>query len=162
LDPNNWTDWEDTTTEGIKEKINYIVGSPSLEMYVDSYNAYLDSHSGLYMNESTTTLAKKLACEYNTNGYRIGFANVAASSWDNTGYYQNSNSLISSSVEKGMYNPGSSEYYWLASTSDVADYGIMSLYGKESRIGCFDFDAGGAFCPLVSLKSGAKLEIVDE
>ncbi len=42
LDPNEWNNWKDTTTEGIKDNINYVVGAPSLEMYVDSYNKYLE------------------------------------------------------------------------------------------------------------------------
>jgi hypothetical protein len=168
LDPANWIGWKDTTTEGIGEdNINYVVGSPSLEMYVDSYNAYLDSHSGLYMNGSTTTLAEKLACEYvtsgyNAKGYRIGFLSVASSSWANTGYYQNSNSLISSSEANGMYNPGSGKWYWLASPSaNFSDY-VMSVGGNTNRVLNFGCNGNWAFCPLISLKPGVKLEIVNE
>jgi hypothetical protein len=165
LDPNNWTAWKDKTTEGIGEdNINYVVGSPSLEMYVDSYNAYLDSHSGLYVNGSTTTLAEKLACEYVTSGYgakgyRIGFLSVASSSWDNTGYYPNENSLISSSEANGMYNPGSGKYYWLASPSAFISDRVMGVDGNLSLVGTRNYSSYVAFCPLVSLKSGVKLEL---
>jgi hypothetical protein len=167
LDPANWTGWKDTTTEGIGEdNINYVVGSPSLDMYVDSYNSYLHSHSGLYMNKSTMIRAKKLSCEYvtsgyNAKGYRIGFKSLASDSWDNTGYYQYDNSLISSSEAKGMYNPDSGKYFWLASPSAYSSDSVMIVWGGYS---CVDYDDcyDNAFCPLVSLQSGVKLEIVNE
>jgi hypothetical protein len=169
LDPANWTGWKDTTTEGIGEdNINYVVGCPSLEIYVDSYNAYLDSHSGLYMNESTTTLAEKLAYEYVTSGYdargyRIGFLSVASNSWVANGYYQGYNSLISSSSEANrMYNPGPGKYLWLASPNSHYSENLMYVTGNRSRVQGADTNTIGAFCPLVSLKPGVKLEIVNE
>jgi hypothetical protein len=116
------------------------------------------------MNESTTTPAKKLICEYvmsgylgdNSKGYIIGFA---SDSWPNNGYWQNSNSLISSLEANGMYNPGSEKFFWLASPSAYYYGYAMYVYGGFSRV---SFSSSGAFCPLVSLKSGVTLELVND
>ena len=166
-DPNKWTAWQDTTTTSVKDNINYVVGSPSLEMYVDSYNAYLDSHTGLMKNGGTNP-AEKLACEYvtsgyNAKGYRIGFLSTDKANWANTGYYQAENSLIqASTIADKMYNPGSSRYYWLASPSSNYSIGVMIVSGDYSRVYYDYYNSNDAFCPLVSLKSAVQLTIVNE
>ena len=117
-DSNVWDGWKDTS---LTSKTNYVVGSPSLEMYVKSYNAYLDANPDLEKNGGTNK-AEKLACEYVTGGYdakgyRIGFLNTDKGSWANKGYYQAKNSLIKpTTAADKMYTPGSSAY-WLASPS---------------------------------------------
>lgn len=163
LDPNMWANWKDTTTASVKDNINYVVGAPSLEMYVKSYNTYLSAHTGVYKNASTTDLAENLACEYTVdstytaNGYRIGFESVESASWANAGYYQAQNSIFSSTEANAMYNPGSSKYYWLASPSAHISNNVMYVYGARSRVRNGGYHNNYAFCPLVSLKSNVTL-----
>lgn len=164
LDSNVWTAWKDTSTTSVKDNINYVVGAPSLEMYVDSYNAYLDAHPGLVKNEGTNP-AEKLACEYVTSGYaaqgyRIGFLNTNKDSWANTGYYQGNNSLIApTTLADKMYNPGSGRYYWLASPSANFGSNVIFVNGLSSIVSSNRSSNDNALCPLVSLKSGVKLTI---
>jgi type II secretory pathway pseudopilin PulG len=165
LDPANWTDWKDTTTEGIGEdNINYVVGSPSLEMYVDSYNAYLDSHRRLYMNESETNLAEKLTCEYVTSGYSakgyiLGSANVSSDIVTITKCHLTSNSLISSSEAGGMYNNVLDCWFLLASPSAYGDEYVVEVSSSDSSIGSYSLGYEYVVCPLVSLKPGVTLEL---
>ena len=134
-DSNVWDGWKDTS---LTSKTNYVVGSPSLEMYVKSYNAYLDANPDLEKNGGTNK-AEKLACEYVTSGYsakgyRIGFLNTDKGSWANTGYYQDENSLIKpTTAADKMYNPGSSTY-WLASPS--ASSRTDSMYDERRLQWC--------------------------
>ena len=46
LDPALWVDWKDNTHFKSGE-IRYVVGSPSIEMYIDSYNEYLKKNTNL-------------------------------------------------------------------------------------------------------------------
>ena len=163
-DSNVWDGWKDTS---LTSKTNYVVGSPSLEMYVKSYNAYLDANPDLEKNGGTNK-AEKLACEYVTSGYsakgyRIGFLNTDKGSWANTGYYQDENSLIKpTTAADKMYNPGSSTYYWLASPSASNSNYLMCVNGNYSLVGLSSCNGGGAVCPLVSLKSDVTLTFVTE
>ena len=163
-DPNVWNGWKDTS---LTSKTNYVVGSPSLEMYVKSYNAYLDANPDLEKNGGTNK-AEKLACEYVTSGYsakgyRIGFLNTDKGSWANTGYYQAENSLIKpTTAADKMYNPGSSTYYWLASPSAYDSNTLMYVDGNISRVGGSGYGDNLAVCPLVSLKSDVTLKFVTE
>ena len=181
-DPTQWSGWKDGNIKIANENtagsgINYVVGGPSLEMYVDSYNAYLDAHTEnnvvqIYKNGSTTARAEKLDCEYttesnyNAKGYRIGFKNTAKANWANTGYYQESNSLFAYNSANGqqMYNPGNStnsgsnHYYWLASPSADDSGRVMYVHGGYSLVSSSYSYGSYAFCPLVSIKSGVSIE----
>jgi hypothetical protein len=90
LEPSVW-DGLKTITEGISSDINYVVGAPSLEMYVDSYNRYLTGYNSAnetklqnvngteaqklkyeYVTDSTV-LQTNFSSSYNSEGYIIGF-----------------------------------------------------------------------------------------
>lgn len=163
-DPNVWAGWKDTS---LTSKTNYVVGSPSLEIYVKSYNVYLDANPDLEKNGGTNK-AEKLACEYVTSGYsakgyRIGFLNTDKGSWAKTGYYQAENSLIKpTTVADKMYNPGSSTYYWLASPSANYSDSLLYVNGSHSRVYGDSYSYSIAACPLVSLKSDVTLTFVTE
>ena len=167
-DQNVWTEWKDTTTISIKDNINYIAGSPSIEIYVDSYNAYLDAHPDL-LKAGGTEPAEKLSCEYvssgyNARGYRIGFLNTDKDNWNNTGYSIVDNSLIKATTKADrMYNTGG--YMWLSSPSARSGFYVMMLgyngsfiKGETGEI----FSNSISICPLVSLKPEVKLTIVNE
>ncbi len=153
-DPTQWTGWKDNTKSSY---INYVVGSPSLEMYVDSYNAYLTAHPTAYPNgtKSGTNYAKKLECKYSSPGYKIGL--VGNNYSNNSGNSIAGHSLIASSTES-MYNPGSLKSFWLASPSARdATYGLFFVDGYYSYVYFSNRTCTFAVCPLVSLKSNVPL-----
>ena len=169
-DPTQWLGWkdmdiklEDNNTAG--SGINYVVGGPSLEMYVDSYNAYLAAHTGLKKN-GTNNLAEELACKYTTSssynakGYRIGFkAQINNADWVNIGYYQDYNSIFSyDSNGQQMYNPGSNCTYWLASPSAGGTDSLMNVFGYNSRVINGGYSGTRVFCPLVSIRAGVSIK----
>jgi Tfp pilus assembly major pilin PilA len=65
LEPDVWDCLKDTT---LSSNINYVVGAPSLEMYVDSYNTYLTGYntvnSTAKLQNVNNTEAQRLKCEY--------------------------------------------------------------------------------------------------
>ena len=177
-DPNQWTAWKDGSIKLANDNtagsgINYVVGGPSLEMYIDSYNAYLAANTGLKKN-GTNNAAEALECEYTTSnaynakGYRIGFqAQTNSANWANTGYFLGSNSLFAYNAANGqqMYNPGNNKYFWLASPSASNSNYVMYVRGNISDVQSMNYSNGLysygyflAFCPLVCIKSGVSIE----
>ncbi len=149
-DPTQWEGKKDNTKSSY---INYVVGSPSLEMYVDSYNAYLTAHPNVYPNGTTsgTNYAKKLECKYVSPGYKIGLVGKTPDTFSGL------NSIIASSTES-MYNPGSSNNFRLASPSSANATYVSIVYGKDSNVNhnAIYVNRDG-LCPLVSLKSNVPL-----
>ena len=62
-DPAVWDGWKDAN---LANKTNYVVGSPSLEMYVKSYNAYLNANPTVKAVNGNT--ASKLECKFSGTG----------------------------------------------------------------------------------------------
>jgi hypothetical protein len=189
LDPTRWTNLKDSTTIGVKDKINYVVGAPSLEMYVDSYNIYLTGYNGanlIKLKNANDTIAQKLKYAYVTkstnlptdpsstytySGYVIGLEDSEGNmeygiqdDYSKIGYITDDYVLIKSSEANGMYNPG--KCYWLASPSANNNYNqIYVSGGGYSRIYSgysSENNYKARFCPLVSLKSGVILDIASE
>lgn len=161
----NETEWEGWKDINLNKYINYVVGSPTLEMYIDSYNIYLDSHSNVKLSGSET-LAKKLDCEYayenGFRGYIVGFKEENKEDWQNKGYFQDNNSIISSDECNGMYSYGGIYPFCLASPSKSYTNMIMCVQGgNANKINCHQTDAIRSFSPLVSLKCGTILELVE-
>ena len=110
LEPSVWNTLKDNS-ERLSGKINYVVGTPSLEMYVDSYNTYLESNPTILNGGGNQ--AKQLACEYviegekgvhghqnhETEGYMIGFKDDPE--WD---YWDYENYPITSSRYINYYS----------------------------------------------------------
>ena len=69
MDESQWTDWIDNSTSGISGKVNYVVGGPSLEMFVDSYNAM---HKGDTSGSGATNFCYKYD---GAPGYKVGINN---------------------------------------------------------------------------------------
>lgn len=154
-DPKVWENWKD---KSLSNDIRYVIGSPSLEIYIASYNEYLRKH------RDSIGLVEKLKCEYasddvkyNSKGYRIGFDNVQSSQWVNDGYYQMENSIFSSNIANGMFST-EKQYFWLASPSAGAMSYVMFVDGYSNFISGFGhYKNSKSLCPLVSLKARAKL-----
>ncbi len=161
-----WVDVERTVKEEVKEEINYIVGAPSLEMMVDSYN----THYGLTGDEPVPGdieeggERKKLFYKYkrnehlSTKGYQVGPGNSLDYDTVTANYTVKSDEHVDT-----MYYPGNGNRYWLASPSYYDGRTccrINSKGGGYIDIGDYQLSSGmSAFCPLVSLKSSYNLEL---
>jgi hypothetical protein len=171
LNSSNWTDYLDTT-----KGATAAYGAPSLEMWVRSYNQFLNAHSGLYNAKSTTPKeeAKTLAYNFNnTSGYYVGVSENVDSTGKDTSITSTSGSesliLASNNSEQtsqvqaqiGMYNPGSGKRYWLASPSDYGRSYVMFV-GLYSYVSCNHYGTTGGVSALVSLQSEITLELVNE
>ena len=139
LDKGIWNGYKDTA--GIA---NYVVGAPSLEMWVDSYNAFLAKNpvSGKYAHNCTVTqdTTNGPTGANNGYGYYIGYNNAYA---DNSGWYTaeytlvNPDSYSSTDLKDRVcaWNKGSGYYYWLASPSADGSSNVMLVSGVDGRVG---------------------------
>jgi hypothetical protein len=172
LNSSNWTDYLDTT-----KGATAAYGAPSLEMWVRSYNQFLNAHSGLYNAKSTTPKeeAKTLAYNFNnTSGYYVGVSENVDSTGKDTSITSTSGSesliLASNNSEQtsqvqaqiGMYNPGSGKCYWLASPSASSSDRVMYVYGYCSFVSYGYYSLTNGVSALVSLQSEITLELVNE
>ena len=165
----NTSNWNSLKTgASLVDKVNYVVGAPSVEMMMDSYNTkYNLTESTPNTGELTAETARaKLFYQYpttvnsNNYGYAVGPCHDKVAEY----YYWTSDySVKTDSAIDSMYYPGSNQYYWLASPS--AYNTSYMLYVNSYRGGdvyyCtyIGYDNGNAFCPLVSLKSTVSLEL---
>ena len=162
---NNWNSLK--TGASLADKVNYVVGAPSVEMMMDSYNTkYGLTDDAMNKGELTAdTKRAKLFYQYpttvnsNNYGYEVGPSNN--SSAKNGYYYWTSNySVKTDSAVDSMYYPGSGNYYWLASPSaNTTDYVLFVDYGSGGLVASDTCNDGNAFCPLVSLKSTVSLQL---
>ena len=135
---------------------NFAIGSPSVEMYCDSYNQV--THT------SGATGTDALTASYQSTNVP-GYIYQVNGEKQNSGWYTNSDTVDLSGYH-GMYlcnqSIKGSYYWWLASPSArSADY-VCGVYGYNAalRDGLVSYAYG--VCPAVSLKSGVQLEIVNE
>ena len=140
--PSQWTKYKNSS-------VNYAIGSPSTEMYCDSYNSV-----------NHTTGNNKLTCQYQTNnapgyGYLVN-GSVQNSGWNTNGDtvdYTDYNSMYCGrNKAKGFYN------WWLASPLAGSNHVcLVDGYGAGLHTN-IDNNPHGV-CPLVSLQSGIQLNI---
>ena len=137
-----WSTYIDQTDENV----NWVIGAPSAEMYMKSY---AQSHSG-----AANYAAKYFAQGANSNAYTNGYLYTK----DGTNY----KSLYSGAIanDNAMYR-NSSQYWWLASPPANSAYNVCSVYGNGGSVYNDGVDYARGVCPLVSLKSGVTLELVD-
>ena len=160
----NTANWEGLKTSDatLASNINYIVGAPSLEMMMDSYN----THYGLTgdtpdYSAITAGERRKLFYKYTTgdSGYQVGPCDDNDAGYGN---YTSSNSVYTDSEIDSMYYPGASQYYWLASPSAiVASRVVYVSYNYGGNVGYNGEGDGFALCPLVSLKSSVNLTLAE-
>ena len=165
LNTSNWNSLK--TGAGLADKVNYVVGAPSVEMMFDSYNTKygLTGETPDTSALSASTDRVKLFYQYPTtidsNNYGYAVGPCKDSSNEKKYYYYTSDySVKTDATIDSMYYPGDNQYYWLASPSAcTTDFVLIvnSDYG-----GCVNFNYYGsniAFCPLVSLKSTVSLQL---
>ena len=132
--------------------VNYVIGGPSIEMYVKSYNQTHDKDSD--GNDS-------LGCQYQTKD-APGYGYKVFGTTQNSGWYTNDNTLDYSSTYNSMYcgkNGSKTGYWWLASPSAYASDCVCSVYGSNARLYYSRYYNYTGLCPLVSLKSSFTVQI---
>ncbi len=166
LNEEKWAGLKNNLKEGVEEKLNYIVGAPSLEMMIDSYNTHygLTGDAPVLGNIQEGESRKKLFYKYEGKegeyGYKVGPGY-------NSEYDEGtaSRTIMGDSKIDEAYYPGESHQYWLSSPSANNGYDVrvvvytqngylyrLNYLGTEDKYRC-------AFCPLASLKSSFKLEL---
>ncbi len=161
----------------IKNSINYVVGAPSVELFMDSYNSYynLTGDEPEIATRTSSSERTKLFYEFpycnNKNGYFIGPGNSSDSNNAlklnnenfplNLGAYTNNYILLPDETAGNLYYPNTDDVsYYLASPSCKGNDKILRvLVDAKNKKGCFisydNITAG--FCPIISLKTGSNL-----
>ena len=169
----NTSNWDSLKTgASLADKVNYVVGAPSVEMMMDSYNTkYGLKGKAINTGELTADTERvKLVCQYTSGdkGYEVGPSNNDSAK--NGYYYMTSNYTVKTdSKVDSMYYPGDSQGYWLASPSIKTIYSLFGVTYYKGGFVCSDnggnvINSGhgitySAFCPLVSLKSSVSLQL---
>ena len=156
---NNWNSLK--TGASIADKVNYVVGAPSVEMMMDSYNTkYGLKDKAINIEELTAdTERAKLVYQYTSGdvGYKVGPCHDNGTEYD---YYTSDYSVKTDATIDSMYYPGEDQYYWLASPSASSTNVVLRVdYYSGGLVNYFYYGNRYAFCPLVSLKSTVSLEL---
>ena len=180
-----WKGYTDTGDLSTAEIAEYAVGAPSLEMWIDSYNAFLRANpvSGkkeynCTVTQDTTTILtgstyKGPVGANDGKGYYVGTKEKVNSNTveayyngsNSDGYYTASNTLAKAedysdnSIKDRLkaWNPETLSY-WLASPTAWNAGGVFEMNSAFSEMGFNGYSAKLAFCPLVSIKSGVSIE----
>ncbi len=159
LNTSNWNSLK--TGASIADKVNYVVGAPSVEMMFDSYNTkYGLKDKAINIGELTAdTERAKLVYQYTSGdkGYKVGPCHDNGTEYD---YYTSAYSVKTDSAIDSMYYPGDNQWYWLASPSAKSPGNVLRVnYYSGGFVGYYTFNDILAFCPLVSLKSTVSLQL---
>ena len=162
----NTSNWNSLKTgASIEDKVNYVVGAPSVEMMMDSYNTkYNLTESTPNTGELTAETARaKLFYQYpttldsNNYGYEVGPCHDNGTEYD---YYTSDYSVKTDATIDSMYYPGNSQYYWLASHSALGTTNVLYVVRLNGGyVASYVYNPDYAFCPLVSLKSTVSLQL---
>ena len=164
----NTSNWDSLKTgASIEDKVNYVVGAPSVEMMMDSYNTKYNLTERTPNTGALTadTARVKLFYQYpttinsNNYGYEVGPSNDSSAK---NGYYYTTSyhSVKTDSAIDSMYYPGSEKVYWLASPSAEGSSRVMRVNNfGGGYVTNYGYNDERAFCPLVSLKSTVSLQL---
>ena len=166
----NTSNWDSLKTgASLADKVNYVVGAPSVEIMMDSYNTKYGLTNGKMITDTLTASTDRVKLFYqypttvnsNNYGYEVG-PQSASSSKNGYNYWTSNYTVKTDSKVDSMYYPGDKQYYWLASPSASPynpDYMLYVDYGSGGYVTSYTYDQRYAFCPLVSLKSTVSLEL---
>ena len=164
----NTSNWNSLKTgASLADKVNYVVGAPSVEMMMDSYNTkYGLTDDAMNTGELTAdTKRAKLFYQYpttvdsNNYGYEVGPSNSSSSK---NGYncWTSRYTVKTDSKVDSMYYPGDNQYYWLASPSAGGTSNVLRVdCSGGGNVISYGYNIGYAFCPLVSLNSTVSLQL---
>ena len=165
LNTSNWNSLK--TGASLADKVNYVVGAPSVEMMFDSYNTKYGLTNGKMITDTLTASTDRVKLFYqypttvnsNNYGYEVGPSNISSAK-NGYNYSTSDYSVKTDSKVDSMYYPGDNQCYWLASPSvDGTDYVLCVGYHGGGRVGRIYYENYYAFCPLVSLKSTVSLQL---
>ena len=141
----NTSNWDSLKTgSSLANKVNYVVGAPSVEMMFDSYNTKYGLTNGTMVTGGLTadTPRVKLFYQYpttldsNNYGYELGPGNDYQLAKNGYGYCTSGYSVKTDSTIDSMYYPGSGKYYWLSSPSATGTPSVLYVtFGDESSQG---------------------------
>ena len=151
-DESKWTNYKDAS------KADYVIGAPSIEMYVKSYNAY---HSyigtiGYYKQLNCKWWYKGASEDVKSSGYMYTFG----TSVNVSSYVGTTNDYTLLQDENNMYVK-SKQNWWLASPA-AYDKSVCVVFGGSFYLSGTIYQIGDyvrGICPLVSLKSDFIPEI---
>ena len=158
----NTSNWNSLKTgASIADKVNYVVGAPSVEMMMDSYNTkYGLKDKAINIGELTAdTERAKLVYQYTSGdlGYKVGPCHDNGTEYD---YWTSDYSVKTDATIDSMYYPGNSQYYWLASPSALGTTNVLYVVRLNGGyVASYVYNPDYAFCPLVSLKSTVSLQL---
>lgn len=137
------------------EYANYVIGGPSAEMYVKSYNQVPHTPDNEFSAEYSATSSPGYI--YKVNGTA-----------QNSGYSTNDDTLDYSATYNSMYcgkttnGTGSKTgYWWLASPSASGSAYVCSVGGTGAGLGYNYSSNGSGLAPLVSLKSNFQIQVAE-
>ena len=141
----NPENWKENYLDASKGKT--VIGSPSVELYMDAYNQW-----GGY-GEGKGPLSYKF--DDNAYGYSVGVNGV---------YYHGGQPTDKEKMETGMFNvfmdKDNDDTAWLASPNEKASYAILFVSGYWEAIRYNDNNTR-EICPVASLKGGTDTKISD-
>ena len=158
----NTSNWNSLKTgASIADKVNYVVGAPSVEMMFDSYNTKYGLKDKAINTGALTadTERAKLVYQYTSGdlGYKVGPCHDNGTEYD---YYTSDYSVKTDATIDSMYYPGNSQYYWLASPSALGTTNVLYVVRLNGGyVASYVYNPDYAFCPLVSLKSTVSLQL---
>ena len=138
--------WSEIGSSFDSNYLNYVIGAPSIEMFLDSYNAKYPNSSPKY-----TTAFRNAGQNYEYPGYL--YSNNNGSSYSD--YYSYAIQEGDSTVGEMYRNPNAWE--WLASPLSGDDDNYVCYVGYGGALNATGWDSSRGVAPLVSLKSGVDL-----
>ena len=133
MDQNVWDEYKDS--EG---NAAYAIGSPTLELYANSYNKTSIANSREHQIEITDCTS-------------IGYSENTSNGW------------LSTEFNNGIYNNGSSSYWWLASPYYISSIGVFNVDGYRGYLGYNSVISSSGLRPIVIIpKSKFQYKIVPE
>ena len=136
-DETKWTNYKDAN------KSDYVIGAPSVEMYIKSYNAY--------HGKKGTNGYQKLNCKWfstNVSGYKYALGDSVI---DSSYVYYTDNNILK--VDENNMYVKSGQYWWLASPSAYGVDYVCAMGGVLFILNGSTSNYSFGISPLVSLKS---------
>ena len=140
----NTSNWDSLKTgASLADKVNYVVGAPSVEMMMDSYNTKYGltgetpDTSALSASSNRVKLFYQYPTTVNSNNYGYEVGPCKDSSNEKQYYYITSDYSVKTDSEiDSMYYPGDNQYYWLASPSaNLSHLVLLVNYSNGGRVG---------------------------
>ena len=141
-----WKNYFDST------KAEYVVGGPSVEMYVKSYNQTHDKDANG---------KDALGYQYQTNN-APGYGYKVYNEIQNDGWYINRNILDATTTYGNIYagkNGEKTGSWWFVSPSANNSGHICSIDGSTANLDYDDYEHERGLSPVVLLKSGINVQV---